>query len=105
MHTTFRQSRSNHHRGFTGTLLRSDIRTRTRHDDRTLIRLIDANQASRRLGLSELSLQLGALDGHIPHYNIGGQIRFNPHELANWIHQYHLNALTTDDDITDRLKP
>jgi excisionase family DNA binding protein len=105
MHTTFRQSRSNHRRGFTGTLLRTEIRTRTRHDDRTLIRLIDTNQASRRLGLSEQSLEQGALDGHLPHYDIGGQIRFDPDELGNWIRQHHLNALTTDDDFTDRLKP
>jgi hypothetical protein len=100
MHTIFRQSRSNHHREFTGTLLRTEIRTRTRHDEKTLIRLIDVSQASRRLGLSEHSLEHGALDGLIPHYDIGGQLRFDPDELSNWAHQHHLNALTTDNDFT-----
>ncbi len=93
MRGIYRRSRSNHPRGFTGTLLRSEIRTRAGHDNRTLIRLIDASQASQQLGLSPTSLELGAQHRLIPHYLIKGQLRFEPAELNRWIRQHHINRL------------
>jgi hypothetical protein len=105
MHTIFRQSRSDHHRGFTGTLLRSEIRTRGGHDNRTLIRLIDISLASQLLGLSEMSLQLAAKHGLIPHYAIGGQLRFEPAELNRWIRQHHFDILTAKEDFTGWAEP
>jgi hypothetical protein len=94
------QSRSDHRRGFTGTLLRSEIRTRGGHDNRTLIRLIHATQASQQLGLSTISLELGAKHGLIPHYVIQGQLHFEPAELNRWIRQHHIDILTAEDDFS-----
>jgi hypothetical protein len=100
MRAIYRQSRSDHRRGFTGTLLRSEIRTRAGHDNRTLIRLIDANQAGQQLKLSALSLELGAQHRLIPHYLIQGQLRFEPAELNRWIRQHHINIISTDGDFS-----
>jgi hypothetical protein len=100
MHSIYPQSRSDHRRGFTGTLLRAEIRTRGGHDNRTLIRLIDIPLASQLLGLSEMSLQLAAKHGLIPHYAIQGYIRFEPAELNRWIRQHHFDILTAEEDFT-----
>jgi hypothetical protein len=100
MHSIYPQSRSDHRRGFTGTLLRSEIRTRGGHDNRTLIRLIDIALASQLLGLSEMSLELAAKHGFIPHYAIQGQLYFEPAELNSWIRQHHFDILTAKDDFT-----
>lgn len=100
MRSIYTQSRSDHRRGFTGTLLRSEIRTRTGHDNRPLIRLINVTQASQLLGLSKLSLELGAHNGLIPHYLIGGQLRFEAAELNRWIRRHHFDILTSQDDFT-----
>ena len=100
MYYIYAQSRSDHRRGFTGTLLRSEIRTRGGHDNRTLIRLIDISKASQLLGLSEMSLELAAKHGLIPHYNIQGQLYFEPAEMNRWIRQHHFDILTAEEDFT-----
>jgi hypothetical protein len=100
MHYIYPQSRSDHRRGFTGTLLRSEIRTRGGHDNRTLIRLIDATRASQLLGLSEMSLELAAKQGLIPHYAIQGQLYFEPAELNRWIRQHHFDIFEAQDDFS-----
>ncbi|MGH2833115.1 MAG: hypothetical protein ACRDK2_10105 [Solirubrobacteraceae bacterium] len=94
MHRIYTQSRSNHRRGFTGTLLRTEIRSRGGHDNRTLVRLIDVNQASQQLGLSTTSLELGAKNSLIPHYFIDGQLRFDPVELGRWVREHHFDVFT-----------
>lgn len=96
----YTQSRSDHRRGFTGTLLRSEIRTRGGHDNRTLVRLIDATLASQLLGISEMAIELAAINGLIPHYTIGGQLRFEPAEMNRWTRQHHFDILTAEDDLT-----
>jgi hypothetical protein len=91
MYSIYRQSRSNHRRGFTGTLLRSEFRTRSGHDNRTLIRLIDLDQASQQLQLPVSTLQLAVDEGFIPHYNIHGYLRFDPAELSRWVRTHRID--------------
>lgn len=101
MQRIYTQSRSSHRRGFTGTVLRSHVRTRGAHDSRTVIKLIDSAQASKLLGLSKTSLELGAKHLLIPHYLIQGRLRFEPAELNRWVRQHHFDVLTSQDDFTD----
>jgi hypothetical protein len=98
MQRHFTQSRSSHRRGFTDTRLRSRVRTRDAHDSRTLVRLINVEQASEHLGFSATSLELGAHNGLIPHYCILGHTRFDPVELDRWIRQHHFDVLTAQHD-------
>lgn len=98
----YTQSRSSHPRGFTGTLLRPHARTRGAHDTKTLVKLIDVNEASQRLRLSPTSLELGARNGLIPHYYVLGQTRFEAAELDRWIRQHHFDILTSQDDFQGR---
>lgn len=93
MYYIYTQSRSDHRRGFTGTLLRAEIRTRSGHDNRTLVRLIDVHQASQRLGLPTISLELATKTGLIAHYLIEGQIRFDPAELTRWVRMHRIDEL------------
>jgi hypothetical protein len=94
MYRIYRQSRSDHPRTFTGTLLRAEIRTRSGHDNRTLIRLIDIQQASQQLRLPTASLQLAAKHGLLPHYTIDGHLRFDPAELTRWVREHRIDEYT-----------
>jgi hypothetical protein len=100
MQRIYTQSRSSHRRGFTGTFVRSSVRTRGAHDTRTLVRLITVEQASERLGFSTTALELGAHNGLVPHYYILGHTRFEPAELDRWIRQHHFDVLSTQGDLT-----
>lgn len=91
MYRIYTQSRSDHRRGFTGTLLRSEVRTRGGHDNRTLIRLVDINTASECLGLSTASLELGARQSLLPHYEINGHLLFEPVELNRWVRLHRID--------------
>ena len=98
MYRIYRQSRSDHPRGFTGTLLRSEMRARGGHDNRTLIRLVGIDTASERLGLSASSLELGARSRLIPHYEIDGHLLFEPAELNRWIYRHRIDGFQAETD-------
>ena len=99
MYNIYRQSRSDHRRGFTGTLLRSEIRTRGGHDSRALIRLIPIERASEYLGLPVTTLELVAKNGLVLHYQINGHLLFEPVELDGWVRLHHIDILETQQDI------
>ena len=94
MYYIYAQSRSDHPRGFTGTLLRSEIRTRGGHDNRTLVTLIDMTEACRALKLPATCLELAAKHKLVPHYLIDGQLLFEPAELSRWVHIHHIDEFT-----------
>ncbi len=93
MYCIYGQSRSDHGRGFTGTILRSEIRTRGAHDNRTLVRLISIDQAGQHLGLPAISLELAARNRLVPHYEINGYLLFEPVELNRWVHLHKIEEL------------
>lgn len=91
MYYIYAQSRSDHRRGFTGTLLRSEIRTRSGHTPRTLVRLVGLQQASQHLGLPTSTLQLAARNRLIPHYPIDGRLHFDPVDLDRWVRDHRID--------------
>lgn len=90
MSTLFTQSRSDHPRT-SSRILRHRSQPCDKHTS-AFTTLIDAISASRKLGLSPLSLETGAVNGLIPHHWIDGQIRFDPLELNRWMRE-HLDAI------------
>jgi excisionase family DNA binding protein len=67
--------------------LKGGKRVRSMHHDGCLIRLISADSASQRTGLSVRALETGASDGRLPHYYIGEQVRFDPVQLDRWVRE------------------
>lgn len=91
MYRIYTQSRSNHKRGFTGTLLRSEIRSRSGHTPRTLVRLVSLNQASQHLGLPTSTLHFAAKHRLIPHYPFDGRLHFDPVDLDRWVRDHRID--------------
>jgi excisionase family DNA binding protein len=102
MQSIYTQKRSSHRRGFAGTAVRSSVRTRGAHDSRTLVRLITVQQASELLGLSSTSIEMGVCSGEIPHYDLLGELRFDPVEIERWLRWHHYEALSSQGHFTGR---
>jgi hypothetical protein len=47
--------------------------------------LVDAISASQILRLAPILIEQMAEDQQIPHYQIAGHIRFDPHDLHVWV--------------------
>jgi hypothetical protein len=90
------QAKSTYPRRITGTRLRSHIRVRGADNDRTVLPGIDLLSASRRVRLAPILLEEGALFGLIPHYKLGGLIRFDPAELDAWVTENGIDDLWPD---------
>ncbi|MGH2833714.1 MAG: helix-turn-helix domain-containing protein, partial [Solirubrobacteraceae bacterium] len=75
-------------------LLRQEIRSRAGHDNRTLIRLINIEQAGQQLQLPVRTIQLAVSEGFIPHYHIQGHLRFDPVDLGRWVRDHRIDEFT-----------
>ena len=104
MFAIYRQSRSNHRRGFTGTLFTSENRRRSCHTASTFLWLIDAEQASRQIGMPISALELGVANNLVPHYFIEGQLLFDPGQLHRWLYRHDINIVRSQDDEDEGLE-
>ncbi|HEY7933676.1 MAG TPA: helix-turn-helix domain-containing protein [Solirubrobacteraceae bacterium] len=71
-------------------------RVRGGHNSNGLILLIDAISASQKLRLPPSLLEQMAEDLQIPHYRIGGQIRFDPTDLDKWVKSRRIDEVELD---------
>lgn len=53
---------------------------------------LDAGQLGAFLGLKKSTIYQMANDGRIPHYRIGGTIRFDPRIIAEWLRSLSIPA-------------
>lgn len=109
MHHIYTQSRSDHPKRVRGPFFWSETRRRWCHTPTTLLSLIDIEEASRQIGLSVTSLELGAAHDLIPHHSVEGQLLFDLAELDRWLYQHHFHILRAQDngdwDQDEGLKP
>jgi excisionase family DNA binding protein len=56
--------------------------------------LLDAKEASRRLGLSFWTLYAWTRKGHIPYIQLGKRKLFDPQDIENFIKQHRVGAMT-----------
>lgn len=68
-------------------------RAREAHDKECLVELIDINSASDRLQIEPSILEAAAEHRMISHYRIAAQIRFDPHDLDEWIKTHRINEI------------
>ncbi len=71
-------------------------RLRGGHNNNDVIVLIDAISASQTLRLPPSLLEQMAEDLQIPHYRIGGQIRFDPTDLDKWVRCRRVDEVELD---------
>jgi len=60
-------------------------RARRITDQRTFAPLIDSKAAGELLGVPHTWLLAQARAGRIPHHRLGHYVRFNPHDLEQWL--------------------
>jgi excisionase family DNA binding protein len=63
-----------------------------KHIRRAFTPLIDAKAASLLLGVPYTWLLAQARAGNIPHHRLGHYVRFNPDDLAHWLHEERSGA-------------
>ena len=90
------QARRSPQRRLKGSLLQSHLRVRGADNGRTVLPGIDLLSASRRVWLAPILLEEGALFGIIPHYKLGGLLRFDPVELDAWVAENGIDDLWPD---------
>ena len=55
--------------------------------EQPLVSYLTASQVASRLGFSRSQIYAMVAEQSIPHYKIGGAIRFNPEEIDEWLVQ------------------
>jgi excisionase family DNA binding protein len=53
--------------------------------------LLDARELGRRLSIKANTLLSWARKGEIPHYRLGGLVRFSPEEVMEWVEKGRCN--------------
>lgn len=79
-------------------------RRRGSHNQTCLIELIDPATAGERLSVKPATLEYLADATMIPHYDIAGEIRFDPNDLNTWVRRHKIDEIgkTILDNLTDR---
>jgi hypothetical protein len=72
-------------------------RFRGAHNEHVLTALIDLHTACDRLSLRPTWLLTETLLGRVPHYQLGENIRYDPHELQNWVKTRKVHAIPEDE--------
>lgn len=67
-----------------------------KHIRRAFTPLIDAKAASTLLGVPYTWLLAQARAGKIPHHRLGHYVRFDPDDLAHWLHEERSGALESE---------
>jgi hypothetical protein len=78
-------------------------RTRGSHNQTCLMELIDPATAGQRLSINSATLEYLADACMITHYDIDGEIRFDPADLNTWVHRHKIEEVSKTflDHLTD----